>query len=516
MALQFRRGTAADVTSNSFAPAIGEPLYVTDEQQLYIGDGVTEKGIAVGGVSDLSGLSSVELITESIGDISSYSVTSNVVTVTLALAKGYSVGLIVTIAGTDVSALNNVHTITAIPAANQFSFALTTPDIATTSITGSVTPSIPDGDFLYWDNAAGKWENHTPELNDLGDVDLTVAATNGDVLKHNGTAFIAGSADVVEDTTPQLGGDLDVNGNDIVSTTIGDINVAPDGTGELKVKGNATGGSGKITLNCEVNTHGVTIQGPPHSAAATYDLVLPNDMGTSGYLLSTDGTSNTSWIAPPATTLNGLTDVNVPSPTDGQVLIYSTTNSRWEAGQAASQSLHTTFEFDYGGATAVPTGTVANSNKLGQNYGTWTALTDASIGGPSSSTYNPTLTGITFSSSTGEFTGFPAGRYQISCSFNLTINNVTPNFGNSLIMFLFGDNLASTFTYFSNLNEYTPLPYTSYGSAAHNFEVNLQMISVFEETTAANNRFRVYVDQNMSPSHYVTYSNLNIIKFADL
>ena len=516
MALQFRRGTAADVTSNSFAPAIGEPLYVTDEQQLYIGDGVTEKGIAVGGVSDLSGLSSVELITESIGDISSYSVTSNVVTVTLALAKGYSVGLIVTIAGTDVSALNNVHTITAIPAANQFSFALTTPDIATTSITGSVTPSIPDGDFLYWDNAAGKWENHTPELNDLGDVDLTVAATNGDVLKHNGTAFIAGSADVVEDTTPQLGGDLDVNGNDIVSTTNGDINVAPDGTGELKVKGNATGGSGKITLNCEVNTHGVTIQGPPHSAAATYDLVLPNDMGTSGYLLSTDGTSNTSWIAPPATTLNGLTDVNVPSPTDGQVLIYSTTNSRWEAGQAASQSLHTTFEFDYGGATAVPTGTVANSNKLGQNYGTWTALTDASIGGPSSSTYNPTVTGITFSSSTGEFTGFPAGRYQISCSFNLTINNVTPNFGNSLIMFLFGDNLASTFTYFSNLNEYTPLPYTSYGSAAHNFEVNLQMISVFEETTAANNRFRVYVDQNMSPSHYVTYSNLSIVKFADL
>jgi hypothetical protein len=239
-------------------------------------------------------------------------------------------------------------------------------------------------------------------------------------------------------------------------------------------------------------------------------------MGTSGYLLSTDGTSNTSWIAPPATTLNGLTDVNVPSPTDGQVLIYSTTNSRWEAGQAASQSLHTTFEFDYGGATAVPTGTVANSNKLGQNYGTWTALTDASIGGPSSSTYNPTVTGITFSSSTGEFTGFPAGRYQISCSFNLTINNVTPNFGNSLIMFLFGDNLASTFTYFSNLNEYTPLPYTSYGSAAHNFEVNLQMISVFEETTAANNRFRVYVDQNMSPSHYVTYSNLSIVKFADL
>ena len=514
MALQFRRGTAADVTSNSFAPAIGEPLYVTDEQQLYIGDGVTQKGVAVGGVSDLSGLSSVSLITQNIGTISSYSVSSNVVTITLALGQGYSVGLIVTIAGTTVSALNGVHTITAIPAANQFSFALTTPDVTTTSISGSVTPSIPDGDFLYWDNAAGKWENHTPELNDLSDVNLSVAATNGDVLKHNGTSFVAGSADIVEDTTPQLGGDLDVNGNDIVSTTNGDINVAPDGTGELKVKGNATGGSGKITLNCEVNTHGVTIQGPPHSAAATYDLVLPNDMGTSGYILSTDGTSNTSWIAPPATTLDGLTNVNVPSPTDGQVLIYSTTNSRWEAGQAASQTLHTTFEFDYGGTA--PTGTVANSNKLGQNYGTWSEITDASISGPSSSTYNPTLTGITFSSSTGEFTGIPAGRYQIYCSFTLVINNVTPNFGNELIQFLFGDNLTSTFTYFSELNEYTPLPYTSYGSAAHSFNQTLQMTAVFEETTASNNRLRVYVDQNMSPSHHVTFGNLNIIKFADL
>ena len=90
------------------------------------------------------------------------------------------------------------------------------------------------------------------------------------------------------------------------------------------------------------------------------------------------------------------------------------------------------------------------------------------------------------------------------------------NIETELSQFLFGDNLASTFTYFSNLNEYTPLPYTSYGSAAHNSEQNLQMIAVFEETTASNNRFRVYVDQNMSPSHYVTYANLSILKFADL
>ena len=516
MALQFRRGTAADVTSNSFAPAIGEPLYVTDEQQLYIGDGVTEKGIAIGGVSDLSGLSSVSLITENIGTISSYSVTSNVVTITLALGQGYSVGLIVAISGTTVSALNTTHTITAIPAANQFSFALTTPDVANTSISGSVTPAIPDGDVLYWDNGAGAWENHTPELNDLSDVDLTTAAANGDVLRHNGTAFIAGSAlsDIIEDTTPQIGGNLDTNNNNIVSVGSNDISFDPAVGQNVVFRGNGTDGSGRIALNCELNTHSVTIKGPPHSAAAAYNLVLPNDMGTAGQILSTDGTSNTSWIAPPTTTLDGLTDVNVPTPSDGEVLIYNTTSSQWEAGQAASPVLHTTFDFSYIGAT--PTGTVANSTRLGRNYGTWTEVTSALFYGPSSSTYDPTLQGVTFNSSTGQFTGFPAGRYNITCSFTVVIDNVTPTFGSNLAHFLNADNVAATFSYGSHLSTLTPLPYASYGSAAHEFPVNLDLFVVFEETTGSNNQLEVWGDQDMSPSYYITSGSLHILKVADL
>ena len=46
------------------------------------------------------------------------------------------------------------------------------------------------------------------------------------------------------------------------------------------VKGDSTSGtSGQITLNCENNSHGVTIKGPPHSAGATYTLQLPNTVG---------------------------------------------------------------------------------------------------------------------------------------------------------------------------------------------------------------------------------------------
>lgn len=299
MALQFRRGTAAEVSSNTFAPAIGEPLYVTDEQRLYIGDGVTEKGNAIGGVDDIDQLTSVNLITESIGTIDSYSVSSNVVTVTLLLAKGYSVGLSVTIADTTVSALNATHVITAIPAANQFSFALTTADVANTTITGTVTPSIPDGDVLYWDNAAGNWKNKSLELGELADVDLTTTApVSGNVLQYNGTNFVAGTliSDIVDDTTPQLGGDLDTNGNDIVSTGTNDVAFDPATGQNVVIKGNATDGSGRIVLNCEQNTHGITLKGPPHSAAATYTLTLPNAVATaSGQALTSDTSGNLSF-----------------------------------------------------------------------------------------------------------------------------------------------------------------------------------------------------------------------------
>ena len=109
-----------------------------------------------------------------------------------------------------------------------------------------------------------------------------------------------------DETTPILNGNLDVNGNDIASSSNGDIELAPDGTGNVIVKGNATGGSGKIVLNCEQNTHGVTIQGPPHSAAATYTLTLPNNDGDANQFLQTNGSGTLTWAdGGSATTLDG-------------------------------------------------------------------------------------------------------------------------------------------------------------------------------------------------------------------
>ena len=60
----------------------------------------------------------------------------------------------------------------------------------------------------------------------------------GNVLKYyTGVAWVAitsgGITDVVQDTTPQLGGSLDVNGNSIVSVSNGNINITPNGTGSV-------------------------------------------------------------------------------------------------------------------------------------------------------------------------------------------------------------------------------------------------------------------------------------------
>lgn len=59
-------------------------------------------------------------------------------------------------------------------------------------------------------------------------IDLTAAATGV------GTNLLA--PDIVNDTTPQLGGNLDVNGKDIVSVSNGNITITPNGTGQTVIK----------------------------------------------------------------------------------------------------------------------------------------------------------------------------------------------------------------------------------------------------------------------------------------
>ena len=69
-------------------------------------------------------------------------------------------------------------------------------------------------------------------------LDADAAAEVGDsVVIISYSEFTASNSvtDISGDTTPTLGGNLDVGGNSIVSTSDGDINITPNGTGKVKV-----------------------------------------------------------------------------------------------------------------------------------------------------------------------------------------------------------------------------------------------------------------------------------------
>ena len=235
-------------------------------------------------------------------------------------------------------------------------------------------------------------------IGDLSDVNTTTSPPgDGQFLAWNGIdeEWQPGDSisDVVSDTTPQLGGNLDVNGNQIVSASGGDIEIAPDTTGGLVVRGNNT--DGKIKLNCTANTHGVTIQSPPHADAATYSLILPSDAGTAGQVLTSQGGAQLTWedaASGGASSINDLTDVDTSTtpPTTGQVLEWDGTN--WVPSTQAA-----------GGVTSIIAGSGISVDQATGDV-TITA-TGGGGGGGGGSTGSRLSEGQTASSGAATFTG---------------------------------------------------------------------------------------------------------------
>ena len=123
------------------------------------------------------------------------------------------------------------------------------------------------------------------------DVFITTPASKMAFLNASGSLISSGGTSLMEvanDTSPQLGGNLDVNGNDIVTTSNADLELAPNGTGKVVVKGNTN--QGAIKLNCEANSHGQTIIAAPHSESASNTLTLPST-GGDARIVSTSSTA---------------------------------------------------------------------------------------------------------------------------------------------------------------------------------------------------------------------------------
>ena len=152
--------------------------------------------------------------------------------------------------------------------------------------------------------------------------------------------------DVVDDTSPQLGGDLDMNGQDIVTTSNADIELAPNGTGHVTIKGNTN--QGTLQLNCENNSHGQQIKAAPHSESASNVLTLPST-GGDARLVSTSSTATLTNKTIDASQLSGtvanarldaqLQDVAGLAVTDGGFIVGDGSNFVLETGSTVRSSL---------------------------------------------------------------------------------------------------------------------------------------------------------------------------------
>ena len=91
--------------------------------------------------------------------------------------------------------------------------------------------------------------------------------------------------------------DLNISTGKLAADAV--TNAKTEFTPGLTIKGDGASADGKITLNCSQNSHGVGIQGPPHSAGQSYTLTLPQSI-TNNYYLKTDGSGALTFDTLPA------------------------------------------------------------------------------------------------------------------------------------------------------------------------------------------------------------------------
>jgi len=170
------------------------------------------------------------------------------------------------------------------------------------------------------------------------------------------------ASDLVDDTTPQLGGNLDTNsfmidfddahgirdenGNeqlifettssavnhiDVTNAATGnapqigavgddsnvDLKLRPKGTGNIEIMGATNPGA--IQLNCESNSHGIILQSPPHSSGQSYTLKFPTGNVTADRFLKVDSVTGSG-----ATGVGQLSFAEVSGGTSGQAVKTST------------------------------------------------------------------------------------------------------------------------------------------------------------------------------------------------
>jgi hypothetical protein len=231
----------------------------------------------------------------------------------------------------------------------------------------------------------------------LGALDFpTGTGTNGQVLTTNGstamtwtTVSSGGISNVVEDTTPQLGGTLDLNGYSITSNAAGNITI--DAGTDKNIALRALG-TGHVDL--------VALAGGQVRVALPFkvgDLVWPSTTGTSGYVLSTNGTDTLSWT----NTVASATSASSATVASTVTLTLDSSNASthfplFAISGSGNQTIKSDSGFTYNPSTGVLTATQFTGALSGAHNGTVGATTP-STGAFTTLSASSTVSGTGFS-----------------------------------------------------------------------------------------------------------------------
>ena len=287
--------------------------------------------------------------------------------------------------------------------------------------------------------AVGDLAEITSIAND--DVFLAVDTSGGGLKKVSRSQVVSGLAssgaitDVVDDTTPQLGGDLDVNGNALVSTSDGNIALTPNGSGVVRIDGSNgidmqsgaisiknSGAQSYVRFYCEVsNAHYTQLQSAAHSDySGNVTVTLPVSTDTLVGRATTDTLTNKTLTTPKIAEIDSLSSGSITLDAEANIELNADGGTITFADAGASLGTITSSGYSGNAATATVATTVTitdNENTNEDNAVVFTAGGDVDGGNlglesDGDLTYNP---------STGRLTATQlAGTLQTAAQTNIT------------------------------------------------------------------------------------------------
>ena len=417
MSLQIRRGTSAQLAV--ITPVIGELIYTTDTQQVYVGDGTTTGGIpvAVGGSGNVSG---TNLLTGGIASATGNVTGGNIRTAGQVSATGnittagYFVGNGSALTGITASAVNAIN-LTGNTIANTvlYSSLTTVGTLANVSVSGNV-----NGGNL---RTAGQVSS-TGNVTGGNNVSATTNVTGGNLVT-GGTASATGN---ITGGNLVTGGLITATGNvtgNYLRATL-DINA-----GGNVIATSHTGTSVSVTAN--VTGGNLTTGG---AVSATGNVTGNYILGNGSLLTGIDATgiqNGTSNVKVPSS--GGNVTVNVGGTSN--VVVFATTG-QYVTGLASVTGTITAGNLVTGGVVSA-TGNITGGNVTLDTAAGNIYAHDINLGGNVSATGNITGGNITLNTASGNIEGHDL---TLGGNANITGGNLTVGTGTVSIGSLVNNN----------------------------------------------------------------------------